>query len=130
MKVGLDGFGKYADTLHIDLPKHLDWHSLTGLLNIDGVQYFYTQACTVFIRYSKAADLQDVAAQGLRVIADGLGIPLEELSVGIHDSDVAENAVPELANGIWLRALAASTPEPVPAGSIIPRGIAPAYYLA
>lgn len=130
MKVSLDGFGKYADTLHIDLPKRLDWHSLTGLLNIDGVQYFHTQACTVFVRYSKAADIQDVAARSLRVITEALGMSLEELSVGIHDSDVAENAIPELANSIWLRALAVSTPEPVPASNIIPRGTDPVYYLA
>lgn len=129
MKVSLNGLSKVSDTLQIDLPKRVNWHDVTGLLNVDGAKYYYVGGSSIGVRYSKAVEVPDFAAQCLRVVMQHLGISIEELSIDIHDFSINKDMIPELANDIWSRTMSASTPEPLPLERIEPRGEGPAYWL-
>lgn len=63
MKVSLDGFSRHAETLHVETLhvetlEHFRWQDISGILRIQGASYYYVQAGTVGVRYSKMADVR------------------------------------------------------------------------
>lgn len=129
MKVSLSGVSRFSDTLQIDIPKRVNWQDVTALLNIDGVSYYYVSGLCIGVRYSRAIEVPNLAANCLRVVIQHFGINVEMLSIGIHDCMVNRDTVPELANDIWSRTVSASTPEPLPLERVESRGTGPAYWL-
>ncbi len=129
MKVSLSGLAGVSDTLHISVPKRINWQDVTGLLSIDGARYYLANDSTILVRYSEAVEVPDFAAQCLRVVMQHFGISVEELSIGIHDYLIDRDSIPELANDIWSRTVSATTPEPLPPERVEPRGTGPAYWL-
>lgn len=128
MKISLSGFGEYADTLTIALSTRVRPRDITAVLRIDGVEYYHIQDYTVFVRYSESSDAYSVASRSLRVITECLDVDLEKLSVGIHDRSVDTDSRPELANNIWLQALAEPAPEVISWNDVETRGTPPVYY--
>jgi len=129
MRICMDGFGKYADTLHIDIPKHAEWEEFKNVLSIGGVTYYYTQAGTIGVRYNGSVDPIDVAAQALIVTAAFCETPVEEVEVLVKErfsNDVDEDKV---AAEVRSRMLTMSAPADVPLSRVVMRGTAPAYYL-
>jgi len=129
MRVSINGFGRFADTLHIDIPKHADWRGFTDILSIDGVTYFYTQGGTIGVRYRESVDPIDVAAQALIVTAAFCRVPVSELEVEVKERfnhDVDESKV---TAEIRSRMLRMPAPSHVPHYLVVMRGLAPAYYL-
>lgn len=129
MRISVNGFGKYADTLHIDIPKLADWEAFTNVLSISGVTYYYTQAGTIGVRYNGSVDPIDVAAQALIVTAAFCNTPLNRVEVVVKerfDNDVDETRV---AEEIQSRMLAMPAPAKVPVHQVEPRGTGPAYWL-
>ncbi|RYF29001.1 MAG: hypothetical protein EOO17_03235 [Chloroflexi bacterium] len=129
MKVSLSGLSKSSEVLSIDLPKRVEWQDITALLNIDGAEYYYVGGSSVSVRYSKAVELPDFAAQCLRVVMQHFNVSVEELSIGIHDYLVEKDLIPELANDIWSRTMSAPAPESLSTEKVEARGTGPAYWL-
>jgi len=129
MKVSLSGLSKSSEVLSIDLPKRVEWQDVAALLNIDGAKYYYVGGSSVSVRYSKAVEVPDFAAQCLRVVMQHFDVSVEELSIGIHDYFIDKDLIPELANDIWSRTMSAITPEPLPLTCVEPRGTGPVYWL-
>lgn len=129
MRIAVNGFGKYADTLHIDIPKHAEWEEFRNVLSIGGVTYYYTQAGTIGVRYNDSVDPIDVAAQALIVTAAFCEAPLSEVEVTVKervDNDVNES---EVAAEVQSRMLTMSAPDEVSLRQVVARGEGPAYYL-
>lgn len=131
MRIGISGFGKYADTLHVDLPKFADWRAFTGVLTIGGVTYYYAQGDTLGVHYNTAVDPIDVAAQTLVLVADFLEVPREELEVVVGARCVHMTAEEKAAvtEELCRRMLTASEPPAVRLSRIEARGDTPAFYL-
>src|SRR5258708_5110398 len=85
MKVVMNGFNEFSDTLGIDLPKSASWQNLADMLSIAGVRYYILESCWVGVRYSKAVDARDVAAQSLHVIAHCFNTSVSEMAVEVLD---------------------------------------------
>ena len=131
MRICIDGFGQFSDTLHIDTPKHTSWRAFTDVLSIGGVTYYYTQGCTVGVRYNGSVDPIDVAAQALIVTAASCNTPLDEVEVVVRekvkiDVDMDEN---KIATEVRERMLAMPAPAYVSLDQVVARGTLPAYYL-
>lgn len=131
MRICMNGFGKYSDTLHIDIPKHAEWEDFRNVLSIGGVTYYYTQAGTIGVRYNRAVDPIDVAAQALIVTIAFCGTSPDEVELVVKESvlnkDVDEEKV---AAEVWSRMLKMSAPAEVSLHQVVMRGTGPAYYLA
>lgn len=130
MRIAVNGFGKYADTLHIDIPKHAEWEGFRNVLSIGGVTYYYTQAGTIGVRYNDSVDPIDVAAQALIVTIAFCEAPLDEVELVVKErvsNDVDEEQV---AAEVWSRMLKMSAPAEVSLHQVVMRGTGPAYYLA
>ncbi len=131
MKVCVKGLSQYSDTLQIETARPMDWRGITALLNIEGVKYYVAQGGSAFIAYSKdIADVQDVAAQSLCTVARYLGVSVTQLDVIVRDEFVDQGEWDSWAEAIMLRAQTSPAPAAVPAERVIPRGSAPAYWLA
>lgn len=129
MRISVNGFGKFADTLHIGIPKHADWEAFKNVLSIGGVTYFYAEGCTIGVRYNGAVDPIDVAAQALIVAAAFCGTPVDEMEVVVeeHFNDVDESKV---AAEVQSRMLTMPAPAEVSLDRVVMRGEGPpAYWL-
>ena len=129
MRVSIKGFGEFADTLHIDIPRYADWRALTGILSIDGVTYYYTQGGTIGVRYNGAVDPIDVAAQALTVIAAFCQVPVGGLEVRVKERFNCEVDEDRVTAEIHSRMLRMPTPPHVPLYQVVMGGRAPGYYL-
>ena|SRR5687768_786499 len=130
MRIAVNGFGKYADTLHIDIPKHALWEEFRNILSISGVTYYYTQAGTIGVRYNDSVDPIDVAAQALIVTAAFCDTPLEEVELVVKERVSKDVNEAEVAAEVQSRMLTmSSAPDEVSLRQVVARGEGPAYYL-
>lgn len=130
MRICIGGFGKYADTLHIDILKQAKWEEFRNILAIGGVTYYYTQAGTIGVRYNGAADPIDVAAQALIVTIAFCGIARDEIELVVKEGAINKDVDEErVAAEVWSRMLTMSAPAEVSLDQVVRRGEGPAYYL-
>lgn len=128
VKVRLSGLSKFSNTLHVELPRQVDWKDLTGLLSINGAEYYRVGKTSVSIRRSKTVATTEFTAQCLRTIIRPLGVNIEELAIDIRDYHVRRASVQDLAINIWSRTAAIVTPSALPLERVEARGTGPAYW--
>lgn len=129
MRIAVNGFGRHADTLHIDIPRHAKWEEFRDILSISGVTYYYTQAGTIGVRYNDSVNPIDVAAQALIVTAAFCKTPLCEVEVTVKERVSRDVNEAEVAAEVQSRMLKMSAPAEVSLDQVVKRGQAPAYYL-
>jgi hypothetical protein len=129
MKVSLSGL-RYVDYWCFNLPSQIKGENLTGVLAITGVKSYFMHESTLIVRYDVAADARDIAAQALLVIANSLGVELDECVIEINDKFfISDSDAREMADEIGRRAHDATMPASIPLNRIEAKGYIPAYRL-
>jgi hypothetical protein len=128
MKISLSGL-RYVDYWCFNLPSQIKGENLTGVLAIAGVESYFMHESTLIVRYDMAADACDIAAQALLVIANSLGVGLDECVVEINDKFfISDSDAHEMADEIQKRAHDATVPTPIPLNLVDAIGYMPSYH--
>jgi hypothetical protein len=76
-----------------------------------------------------AVDARDIAAQALLVIANSLGVELDECVIEINDKFfISDSDAREMADEIQKRAHDATVPTPIPLNQVDAIGYMPSYH--
>lgn len=129
MKISLSGL-RYAEFMRIDLPSQIEAEGLTRVLAIDGVECYYMHENALWVQYDVTADASNIAAHALLVIANSLGVALDECVIEVNDKFyIDDDDACTMADDIAQRAHDAIMPAPIPSDRIDPKGYLPSYRL-